>query len=276
MGSLAIALGSRTPIHGPEPIDRIDLWDRYRQQGDGAARAELLEMSVRLVHISARTLLRTVERSLGFDELVSAGTVGLVQALERFDPEAGISFHYYAARRIRGAMLDELRRQRPLTRQLRRRTRQIEEARKHLESTLQRPPREGELAEELGVSLAAYWGWRQQLESRRTVALDSEEALDAGLPDRLPDVVALDPLESMVAKEQSHLIRRGLALLPQRDRLVLSLSFYEGLRLQEIGLALGVTEARVCQLRGRALRRLRDRIGELAKAPEEGAVREAA
>ena len=238
-----------------------ELWERFRAHGDPAARSLLLDRYIGLVHHHAREIVRRTQ-SLDLDELVSARTVGLVQALEGFDPSRGLAFSTYAVPRIRGAMLDELRHRDWLPRSVRARSRRLEQVRAALQQRLSRPPTSEELAEALGVDLDTYWRWQSELEGHSLVELDrtAGDGLsgEASLSEAIADAGASEPAARLLEEEGLSRLRAALEVLPERERLVLALYYFEELTLRQIGEALHVTESRVSQLRTRALRRLRD------------------
>ncbi len=237
-----------------------DLWLRYRTSHDPEARARLLDSYVGLVHHAARALIGRGARSLNLLELVSAGTIGLIQALESFDPSLGTTFSTYAMPRIRGAMLDELRRQDWMPRGLREKRRKVDRARVALEMRLGRAPHHHEVAAELGLELRIYWRWVRNLESRVAVRLDDPgTGRGAPLAESLSDPAARDPIDTLLAREAMSAVQAAFETLSEVDRKVLTLYYFERLTLREIGQVLRVTESRVSQLRARAVRRLRER-----------------
>jgi RNA polymerase sigma factor for flagellar operon FliA len=237
------------------------LWERYRGAGDLGARAELLECYLGLVHHSARELAARIGHHAEVDDLVGAGTIGLVEALEGFDRSRGLAFSTYAMPRIRGAMLDQLRSLDWTPRVIRERARRLAGARHRLQGELGRPPEETELAAALGVDLETFRHWRAESEERVLVALEQAVDADSGdtlsLSETIADRDAPLPGEEL-AREQSILaLRAGFAELGEKDRLVLSLYYFEQLNLRQIGEVLHVTESRISQIHNRALKRLR-------------------
>ncbi len=239
------------------------LWERYRERGDLIARAKLLDIYLGLVHHSAREVLKVVSHSVEFDDLLGAGTLGLVQALEGFDSTRGLAFSTYAVPRIRGAMLDELRRRDWLPRSARARWRKMLQVRGILQQTLGRAPGDHEIAEALGIEMDVYWRWLQEAEQPVVLALDQalpSNAAGARLHETIPDPASGDPGEALARDETLEELRDALASLPDKDRLVLALYYYEGLNLKQIGEVLHVSESRVSQIRTRALKRLRESV----------------
>lgn len=240
------------------------MWERYRSSGDPAARALLLDSHLGLVHHAAREIARRGARAIEVEELVSAGTVGLVQALEGFDPGRGQAFSSYAMPRIRGAMLDEMRAQDWRSRGGRTRTRALDRARAQLEQRLGRRPEPKEIAEVLGLDLDTYWRWNDERGNGPPVRLElvvsPGENDGAGLAETLADPAAVSPDDSLAHDQSALAMRQAFLELSEKDRLVLAFSFEEGLTLREIAQMLHVTESRVSQIRTRALSRLRETL----------------
>ena len=227
---------------------------------DTDARDALLRDNLSLVHLVARKLAGRVADEAEVDELVSAGTLGLMSAAESFDPSRGLAFSTFAVPRIRGAMLDELRRQDHVPRSVRRKTREIGQARESLMHALGRAPSSGEMADALGVDRKTLFRWTADVETAVHLPLDGHfcaahderptraELLASGV--ELPD-------ERMAREEQVAALRDAMLDLDDQERTVLALYYFESLRSREIGELLGVSESRVSQVRARALGRLR-------------------
>jgi RNA polymerase sigma factor FliA len=209
-------------------------------------------------------------------DLIQCGIFGLVDAIERFEPDRGRKFEVYAMQRIRGAILDELRSQDWVPRSVRSRAREIERAIERLEGREQRSCSDSELAQELDTSTEDLRSTFGQIAMTSVAALDELVAAgragggDGGsapsLADSLPDTDAEDPLAAMEDRETRRLLAEAVGQLAERDRTVVGLYYFENLTLAEIGRVLGVTESRVCQLHTRAVMRLRGRLAELQHA----------
>lgn len=242
--------------------DLIDaLWSRYREKGDTVARAQLLDRYLGLVHHSAHQLARRISRDIEIDDLIGAGTLGLVQALEGFDPGRGLAFSTYAMPRIRGSMLDELRARDWMPRSVRSRSRQVAGARASLQQKLGRQPSHEELAAALNVDMATFWKWQEEVDGRLILQLDGtgpggEDA--PRLSETIADAFAEEPGDALDEAGSLERLRGAFAQLSARDRLVLTLYYYEELNLRQIGDVLHVSESRVSQIRTRALKRLRE------------------
>jgi RNA polymerase sigma factor for flagellar operon FliA len=239
-------------------------WEHYRATGDPESRAELLDLYIGLVHHCAREILKRGSHDLEFDELISAGTLGLVQAIEGFDPARGLAFSTYAVPRIRGSMLDELRSRDWMPRSVRARRRAISRASARLQQRLGRSPDAREVAEALGVDLPTYWRWVGETDARIMLALhhaaDSGNGETSRLDEVIPDLESREPHEALTKAETLSELRDAFASLSEKDRLVLSLYYYEELSLRQIGELLNITESRVSQIRTRALKRLREQV----------------
>jgi RNA polymerase sigma factor for flagellar operon FliA len=210
-------------------------------------------------------------------DLVQCGIFGLVDAIERFEPDRGRKFEVYAMQRIRGAILDELRSQDWVPRSVRSRAREIERAIERLETRQQRSCSDGELAGELGMETADLRSTYGQIAMTSVAALD--ELVSAGrsqaggpgggapsLADSLPDASAEDPVTAMESRETRSQLAEAVQGLAERDRTIVGLYYFENLTLAEIGRVLGVTESRVCQLHTRAVLRLRAKLAEAHEA----------
>lgn len=247
------------------------LWARLRA-GDLEARDALLTEHLGLVHHVARQMSRTLSVKADFDELVSSGTMGLMAALEAFDHARGLAFSTFAAPRIRGAILDELRRQDHVPRSVRRKAREIAAARETLMRVLGRAPDDDEVAEHLGVDRATLWRWQGDVEGAQHVPLDrtpGERERDAAPSpaDVLAHEEAHGGVEEAINREQEvAILRDALLRLKEQERVVLSLYYFEELKLHEIATVLKLTESRVSQIRSKALGKLRGELGPLRGA----------
>lgn len=227
------------------------------------SRDELVQRHIGLVHYLARRLHSTLADDADLDELVSAGLAGLLAAADAFDTSRGLAFSTYAATRIRGAMLDELRRVDPLTRGARARARRLEHVRDTLAQALHRTPTAHEVAGALDTDLQGLLAWERETLDRTTLSLDANIAPQrADAPSREERIPAVDPdldLELDRERERERL-REALHSLDRDALEVLILSFFEDRTLREIAPRIGVTESGVSRIRARALRQLRARL----------------
>jgi RNA polymerase sigma factor for flagellar operon FliA len=242
-------------------------WKEYRSTGDVEVRNRLVERHLALVHHFARRMEPRSGGAVETGDLVSAGVVGLMNAVGAYDPGRGYRFSTFAAARIRGAMLDEMRSRDVAPRSVRRKQRKLEEARDRLALELDRAPRHPELAEALGVDARTLWRWKWEVDRSRRVSLT--EVVGGEGPGRA--AVATPTTEPEVEErlsraEELERLRRELSELPERDQRILRLYDLESRTLREIAEELGVSESRVSQLRTRALGRLRARLSHLRAA----------
>jgi RNA polymerase sigma factor for flagellar operon FliA len=259
------------PAAGPEdvppprdtPADAVsELWDAYARRRDRAARDRLVEHYVPLVRGVASRMASGLPASIDVADLVQSGIFGLLDALRRYEPSRCTRFESYAAQRIRGAMLDELRAQDWVPRTVRGRVREVDRARERLEGRLGRSPSSREVAAELGVSLREL---RRISQHRRLVSVEAlEEDVGSGaVGDMLADDVVADPMAVVQLRETWSRLTTAVHQLGERDQLVVRLYYLENRTLAEIGRLLGVTESRVCQLHARLVVRLRGRMEQL-------------
>lgn len=247
------------------PLAHRDLWQRHLEQGDLSARQFLVEQYVRVVKYVAGRMAIGLPHYVEYNDLVSAGLLGLIQAIDNFDHERGIKFETYAIPRIRGAILDELRSQDWFPRSLRRKAKQLEAAYADLEVRLGRPATDQEVARELGIKVEELDGLLSEVALATVMSLDADGTGDDGeaqasLSDYLPDPRSDEIERSIAAQEMRELIASRLGELPEKEQLVLVLYYYEELTLKEIGEILDVTESRVCQIHTKALLRLKGKI----------------
>jgi RNA polymerase sigma factor for flagellar operon FliA len=244
------------------------LWSDYKAQETREARERLILHYSPLVKFVAGRVAAGLPQSIEQSDLVSYGIFGLVDAIEKFDPGRGFKFETYAISRIKGAIIDELRSIDWVPRSVRARARAIERAYSKLENELHRSPDDDEVAAELDMSRDDLDKALSQISLTGLVALDellqassSDRSGNATLGDTIADA-AHDPVEAYEVDEMKHLLADAINRMPDRERLVLTLYYYEGLTLAEIGGILGVTESRVCQIHTKSILQLRSRLGE--------------
>lgn len=234
------------------------------------SRDELLTQHLGLVHHVARQLAARGHDAIEFDELVSAGTMGLIQALSSFDAARGHSFSTFAVPRIRGAILDELRRMDHVPRSVRRKARDLARARAEMEAELGRAPTTAEVARRVGITEEVLRHWERDLESDLQMSLDQATQDDGGRAPVQVELLAesgLPTIEERLTLEQESLrLHAAMQELKPQERNVLALYYFEELKLQEIGEVLGLSACRISQIRTAALAKLRGRLARLRAA----------
>jgi RNA polymerase sigma factor FliA len=224
---------------------------------------ELVNRHAPLVKRIAYHLMSRLPPSVQADDLIQAGMIGLLEASRNYDPTQGASFETYAGIRIRGAMLDEIRRTDWTPRSVHRKARQVAEAVRVIENRNGRDARDAEVAALLGIGLDEYHKILQDATGCRVFSFEDPAALGGGDDDDYGGVDAPnEPLEKLQTADFQRSLGEAIAGLPERERLVMALYYDEELNLREIGEVLGVSESRVCQIHGQALIRLRARMTE--------------
>jgi RNA polymerase sigma factor FliA len=257
--------GSERP---PAPSTLDELWRSYKDTGDERLREQLILHYSPLVKYVAGRVSVGLPPNVEQADFVSSGVFGLIDAIEKFDIDREIKFETYAITRIRGAMIDELRALDWIPRSVRQKARNVERAYATLEARLRRTPSEGEVAAEMGIPVDELHAVFSQLSLANVVAL--EELLHAGseggdrlsLMDTLEDTAADNPVEVAEDRELRRLLARAINTLPEREKIVVTLYYYEGLTLAEIGQVLGVTESRICQMHTKAVLQLRGKLAD--------------
>jgi RNA polymerase sigma factor FliA len=249
-------------------IELRDMWRRYKASGDVHARERLTVAYSPLVKYVSGRMASGLPAHVDEADLISYGLVGLINAIERFELERDVKFETYAITRIKGAIIDELRSLDWVPRSVRARARQIERANAKLEHKLQRAPTDEEMATELKVSVQDFQDALLQISNSTVAALDelwtvSDSSGDAvSLLDTLHDPDAPDPAQILDQTDLKDRVAEAISRLPEREKLVVALYYYENLTLREIGEVLGVTESRVSQLHTKAVLRLRGRLAD--------------
>jgi len=241
------------------------LWVEYRSTRDKALRDRLILTYAPLVKYVAGRLGAGLPAHVDEGDLVSYGLLGLIGAIDRYDPDRDIKFETYALMRIKGSIIDELRSLDWVPRSVRSRAREIERAIGELEAKLGRAPEDGEIAGKLGITVAELEESLSDIGRSSIAALDelwsvSGEGDQISLMDTLEDESYPKPEQALDATELREVLAEAIARLPEREKLVITLYYYEELTLREIGEVLGVTESRISQLHTKAVLRLKSRL----------------
>lgn len=258
-------------------MSAISLYASVQETGTEALVAE----NAALVKRIAYHLMSRLPPSVQVEDMIQAGMIGLLEAARQYDPSQGASFETYAGIRIRGAMLDELRRYDWTPRSVHRKAREVAEAMRVIENRTGRDARDAEVAEYLGLPLAEYYRVLQDSLSCRLFSIEELQETGDGVLEECSDPNA-PPFERLMRAGFAKSLAEAIAGLPERERLVVSLYYEEELNLKEIGEVLGVSESRVCQIQGQAMLRLRARMqgwldaGQGVSAPKKRERRKAA
>jgi RNA polymerase sigma factor FliA len=248
-------------------VDADALWAEYKETHSPEAREKVILHYSPLVKYVAGRVSTGLPPSVEFGDLVSYGVFGLLDAIEKYDPGRGIKFETYAIARIKGAIIDELRADDWVPRSVRFKAREIERVYMALESELRRIPTDEEVASKLGVSVEEYNNLLSKMSLISLVALDELWTVSGDKPDKISladiveDVKVKDPSKTFEIEEMKDMIADAINRLPERERIVVTLYYFEGLTMREIGEVLTVTESRVCQMHTKAILRLRARLG---------------
>lgn len=220
-----------------------------------------------LVRSLAERMIVRLPDSVTLEELVNAGAIGLWDAVKKYDASKETSFKTYAEFRIKGAMLDELRSRDWMSRGMRRKNNEVLSVQEELERRLGRPPEHEEVAAALGMELEDYFHLTQELNGAHVMELDARyeyfaDGSEENALEMLADENAQSPVDAMESVETRRILEEAIAGLPEKERLVLSLYYEEGLTLKEIGEVMGYTESRISQIRSKALSGLRSMLAE--------------
>jgi RNA polymerase sigma factor for flagellar operon FliA len=250
-------------------LDR--LWSDYKQDGEQSVRDALIVHYSPLVKYVAGRVAVGLPQNVDQADLVSYGIFGLIDAIEKFDLERGYKFETYAIARIKGAIIDELRSIDWVPRSVRTKARSLEKAYAKLEAQHHRTPSDAELADEMGISDAQLQTTFSQISFIGLVALDEMLGGERGsdsmtLGDTIPDATD-GPMAAYEVEEMRQILAQAINDMPEREKIVLTLYYYEGLTLAEIGEVLGVTESRVCQIHTKSVIHLRSKLAAGEREP---------
>ena len=245
--------------------DIQSLWRRFKRTGVKGDRDRLILTYAPLVKYVAGRLGSGLPAHVDEGDLISYGLLGLISAIERYDPDRDIKFETYAIVRIKGAIIDELRALDWVPRSVRSRAREIERAIAELEAKLGRAPADDEIAAKLGISTDELDESLTDISRSSIAALDElwsggADGDQVSLLDTIEDQAGPRPADALDETEVRETLADAIARLPEREKLVITLYYYEELTLREIGEVLGVTESRVSQLHTKAVLRLRSRL----------------
>jgi RNA polymerase sigma factor FliA len=261
MSKTAILEASSIPVSERTRANN-DLWRRYSRTGPGSdVENEVVEQYLPLVKTVVGRLAMTLPAHVNGEDLYSAGLVGLLNAIRRYNPNCGTAFETYARVRIRGAVFDELRRLDWVPRSVHDKARKVEKVMQELEQKNGKAPTEIEMAKALKLSLDEYQELLEQIKPATFVCLDSVRSAESddgtSQYESVADERQVDPGEGTMVREMGRLIAERLEHLPEMQRKVLALYYFEDLRLREIAEVFGVTESRICQIHAQAILAIR-------------------
>jgi RNA polymerase sigma factor FliA len=263
--STSLAANNAIPA-APNPTAQ-ELWQRYHRQVDAGAENELVEKYLPLVSSAVARLAMTLPDHVDRDDLQSVGLIGLLQALRNFDPACGTSFETYARMRVRGAMLDELRRMDWMPRSIHEKARKIQRAMLELEQQLGKSPTDEQMAKALKISAAEYVALLNEVKPAAFVCLDALNSADESDGGSLYEVIGNEAAENPVEETSRHELKKvifaRLKELPPVQQKVLALYYIEDMHLREIAEAFGLTESRICQIHAQAILAIRGYVQRL-------------
>lgn len=241
------------------------LWIAYKRTRDENLRNSLIEHHMPLVRAIAERVLQTLPKSIELDDLTSAGTFGLMDAIDGFDLSRGIKFKTYCTTRIRGSILDELRAQDWVPRLVRLKAHRLEKTMRRLEAEFGRQPNTYELAKAMGMSVNELQETQQEACAKAIFSLsekwdDGDEEKEMEKVDILADKKGPDPSQAIHQKDLLDLITRNLT---KKERLIVIMYYYEGLTMREIGEIMELTESRVCQIHSNVMLRLKSQLDQI-------------
>lgn len=243
-------------------VDREKLWDEYRKNPSQELREQLIIEYSQLVKLVAGRLSMYLGHNVEYDDLVSYGIFGLIDAIDKFDLTKNVKFETYASLRIRGAILDQIRKMDWIPRNVRQRQRKMDEAIKQIEMRTGKAATDEELAAELGLSQDELCSWQSQMKVTNVISLNEfEEAGSEPVVDAVNNAHFDQPEEVIEREELKEMLIASLALLTEKERRVIELYYYEDLTLKEISRILEVSESRVSQLHTKGLLKMRKKMG---------------
>jgi len=243
-----------------------NLWQEYTTYRSQQTREKLLVQYLPLVKYVAGKMMFSLPTCVDYNDLLSAGVMGLIGALERFDPKQGVKFETFVLPRIKGAILDELRTLDWAPRSLRSKARQVEKVSEQLEKDLGRTATSYEIANELDMDIEEYGGVLLEVSKASLLSLDGSRTEDneqlTSMYDLLENTQSDNPLQSMETVEMKGLLVEAIEGLNEQEKIVMALYYYEELTLKEIGQVLNITESRVSQIHSKALDSLKGVLQE--------------
>jgi RNA polymerase sigma factor FliA len=243
-----------------------NLWKEYKESASKVAKDKLLLEYAPLVKYIAQRIAVNLPASVDRDDLVSSGILGLVKAVETFEPERGFKFETYAGHKVRGAILDDLRAMDWIPRSVRQKARELQRTYAKLENELGRMPYDDEVCKELNISLQEFEEMLSDVTPATLVSLEEAmpdrdaESKEIRIIDTLEDPGSGNPLRELGFNEVKNILKEAIAALPEKEKLVIALYHYEELTLKEIGVVLDISESRVSQIHSKVILKLRSKL----------------
>ncbi len=242
------------------------LWKEYKENGCTAARDKLLAEYTPLVRYTAQRMAISLPDSIQLGDLIGAGVIGLIKAVESFDAAKEVKFETYATHKIRGSILDDLREQDWIPRSIRQKSKMVKNAYVELEKEFGRTPYDNEVAAYLQLKPAEFEELLSEIAPATIISLNEiipdhyGESTDTSLIDTLEDKDIVNPLDRLGMEEIKKVLAEALLALPENERHVVALYHYEELTLKEIGIAMNLTESRVSQIHSKAMLKLKAKL----------------
>ncbi len=242
--------------------ERQKIWDRYMRTKETELRDQLILEYINVVNLVAGRMGMYLGYTVEYDDLVGYGIFGLIDAIDKYDMAKNVKFETYASLRIRGSILDHIRKLDWVPRTLRQKQKKMDTVSSKLEEELGRPATDQEIADELGLSLDEYEGWKSEAELSNLISLD--DYLEQGNEGRLDAFGSrfVGPEAAVEQEEMKKMLTEALMTLTEKEQRVVTLYYYEELTLKEISEVLEVSESRVSQLHTKALKKIKDRLGD--------------
>ncbi len=243
-----------------------ELWTQYKTHDSKQAKDKLLVEYAHIVKYVVERIAVRLPSSVDKDDLHSSGIMGLIRAVETFEPERGFKFETFASHKIRGAVLDELRALDWVPRSVRQKARDLQKVHTELENELGRSPYDNEVCQRLGLSTKEYENLLYEVTPATILSLEESmpekdaDSKDIKLIDTIEDPGSENPLKSLSFEELKEILKETIAALPEKQRLVIALYHYEELTLKEIGVVLNISESRVSQIHSKTIVALRSKI----------------
>lgn len=246
-------------------VEKNKLWEEYSKTKAPTIREKIIIEYASLVKIVAGRLSMYLGYNVEYEDLVSYGIFGLIDAIDKFDYDKGIKFETYASLRIRGSILDQIRKMDWIPRSLRQKQKMMDAAISKIESQTGKTATDKEIAEELGISEDDYLNWQGQANVTNVVSLDefTENNGDNGM-DTVKGHAFEEPEQVIEKSEMKRMLAEALDMLTENEKKVILLYYYEEMTLKEISKVLGVSESRISQLHTKALSKMKTRLGDLA------------